>query len=796
MRIGLWYKANSGKLWWLLGCATVYLAFVLRVFRLGDKDVWWDEGWAVWLARRDLLTSSLQTAADEHPPFYYWLLSGWRLFVGDSEFALRLLSVFFAVLTVALLIRIGRRSSCPSLGILAGLLLSLSRFHVWWSQEIKMYSLAIFLSMLSVYLFALCSRRNRFVLWAGYVAASVAALYTLYLTITVLVVENAAFVIVHLADHKRGRYYVQWLASQAAILLLFLPWACVYYAHAILKEPGSLDISLLFRLYTTVLPLGVSTNIERYFLPASLFFLIALVGLGSSVIRNAGREKDMAITAGLALFVPPISLALSSFAGEGVFQPKLSARYLVLFVPLFSLLLALGVRWLWRRKYPLGLLAFFLLAGLLAYTLQSYYGDRHRSNNLPALASYIAGHFPAGRAIVLNADNDWPVFAYHLGDALPFNTLPAGAKLTSKDVENPLNPVLAGHDSVWLISTPETDASDPERQVFHLLKDRLGYVSGRKYGSLRLDLFGRDDRPSLLMESGRGLPRETHVDLGGLTLVGYDSLPQSARPGDHVYVTSYWKTSGNADSAWQVRAAFVDGDGQRFWSRIRETIGGGQNGRTIQLQHNLLVGPNRPRGRYSVELKVKATGSDEGQTIKLAELMVEGTQPDHDWREFSGANFGGEIDLLGYRVSDRRVAPGRHLRITLFWRTLREPPENHVVFVQLLDETGKLWLQKDNQPVNGTYPTSVWSPGEVVKDDYVFDLPESAGAGRRQLIVGMYDLPRMTRLPVMNGASGDKQEDKVSLGWVLVKADNGCDGQKTTGGKPGDSRRCRGGDGR
>jgi uncharacterized membrane protein len=35
------------------------------------------------------------------------------------------------------------------------LLLALSRFHIWWSQEIKMYSLAIFLSLLSIYLLPL-----------------------------------------------------------------------------------------------------------------------------------------------------------------------------------------------------------------------------------------------------------------------------------------------------------------------------------------------------------------------------------------------------------------------------------------------------------------------------------------------------------------------------------------------------------------------------------------------------------------------------------------------------------------
>ena len=45
-------------------------------------------------------------ARDIHPPLYYYLLHFWMLFVGQSEFAVRFLSVIAGVLTVAFTFRI------------------------------------------------------------------------------------------------------------------------------------------------------------------------------------------------------------------------------------------------------------------------------------------------------------------------------------------------------------------------------------------------------------------------------------------------------------------------------------------------------------------------------------------------------------------------------------------------------------------------------------------------------------------------------------------------------------------
>src|SRR5689334_14290566 len=63
---------------------TLLLAFGLRLYRLADKPIWWDEGWSVWLARHDLIGIAIRTASDEHPPLHYWLLHFWNALAGED----------------------------------------------------------------------------------------------------------------------------------------------------------------------------------------------------------------------------------------------------------------------------------------------------------------------------------------------------------------------------------------------------------------------------------------------------------------------------------------------------------------------------------------------------------------------------------------------------------------------------------------------------------------------------------------------------------------------------------------
>jgi hypothetical protein len=91
---------------------------------------------------------------------------------------------------------------------------------------------------------------------------------------------------------------------------------------------------------------------------------------------------------------------------------------------------------------------------------------------------------------------------------------------------------------------------------------------------------------------------------------------------------------------------------------------------------------------------------------------------------------------------------------------------SYTVFTHLLDAKGRLWAQKDNLPVRGSYPTMDWTPAEIIVDRYDLVAPHDAPPGEYVLEVGLYDVTTSQRLPVLGG--GKVLDDRVLLPHQIV----------------------------
>jgi hypothetical protein len=96
------------------------------------------------------------------------------------------------------------------------------------------------------------------------------------------------------------------------------------------------------------------------------------------------------------------------------------------------------------------------------------------------------------------------------------------------------------------------------------------------------------------------------------------------------------------------------------------------------------------------------------------------------------------IELAGYNL-DRT---GDAIKLTLIWKSLQTIDEDFTVFTHVLDRSGRQIAGQDNQPVNGTYPTSHWMPGEYVIDEYTLPV----ASGEFEIEVGLYDPETGARL--------------------------------------------------
>jgi uncharacterized membrane protein len=338
-----------------LGESTAYViailaAFALRAFRLGYQELRGDEAFGYFFSLQsgaDILRNTL-ALREPHPVAGYFVAKAWMALVGDSEFALRFVSLWWGVLAVALLYRL---ACCLGLSrvaaFVAAALAVLSPYAIWHSQDGRMYAMSLALSLGSTWLALKALRRERWRYWAGYVLVSWLALHTHYYTIFVLVAQNA-FVLGQAALVPAERVVLKrWLAAQLALGLLYLPWLIA--AHATLTgyvgngdSPGL--ASMLQRALATLVvgeslpsPVGDLRLHTRGWVS---LLIDALVVLGAGrLIVSGSRGRRAAGLLGLYLVVPLAALWLSAQS-----RPIFNERYLIVAAPPCYLLLAAAAR--------------------------------------------------------------------------------------------------------------------------------------------------------------------------------------------------------------------------------------------------------------------------------------------------------------------------------------------------------------------------------------------------------------------------------------------------------------------
>ena len=127
------------------------------------------------------------------------------------------------------------------------------------------------------------------------------------------------------------------------------------------------------------------------------------------------------------------------------------------------------------------------------------------------------------------------------------------------------------------------------------------------------------------------------------------------------------------------------------------------------------------------------------------------------------ANFADLVLLLDAGVGSAGARPGEIVPVALQWRALRAVDEDYTVFVHFVGPDGRLHGQVDMWPVQGSYPTSRWTPGEELTDLYEVRLAPDAPPGRYQVEVGWYLLATMQRLPVVD-EMGQAVSDHIVVG--------------------------------
>jgi hypothetical protein len=196
-----------------------------------------------------------------------------------------------------------------------------------------------------------------------------------------------------------------------------------------------------------------------------------------------------------------------------------------------------------------------------------------------------------------------------------------------------------------------------------------------------------------------------------------------------------------------------------------------QTGQVIAERFVLTTAGDIPTGAHHLNISVTAPDSDVFlpiyrnsdpsplDRITLGYVAVP-WQGNMDLAQQVGANFGNQIDLLGFESTGQLSYGTESLEVTLYWEARQPPADDYVVFVHLVDTNGEFVASHDGPPMDRRYPTGAWFPGEVVPDVHRIVLDPGIPVGIYRLQVGMYRWPSLERLPVWD-TRGVEQTDRV-----------------------------------
>ena len=130
----------------------ILLLFAVAIglrFLYTDNALWYDEAcsWATSTDGAGIMHNLLHVDL-QHTPLYFVLLKFWINLFGQSEAAMRALSLIFGALTVPLSYIVGKKISKNA--FFSAMICAVSPLLVLFSTEVRMYSLVVFLVLFSL----------------------------------------------------------------------------------------------------------------------------------------------------------------------------------------------------------------------------------------------------------------------------------------------------------------------------------------------------------------------------------------------------------------------------------------------------------------------------------------------------------------------------------------------------------------------------------------------------------------------------------------------------------------------
>lgn len=499
-------ETHSSRTRIVLACLILVVASgaLLRIAYINSDSIWLDEAYSIYVAHENLSGIVDEASNDVHPPLYYFLLHYWINLFGDSEQSARLLSALFGIISIALAYKLAALLFDRATGILAALLLAFSHINIEFSQETRMYSLLVMLTLVSLYFFLkLFGGRSNWIL-AAYLLSSILLMHTHVYGLFVVIAENAFFLTLYFYRREIFRQMIKrWLLAQSILFLLFLPWLTVLI-HQVLRvrkgfwipRPTWTEFNLTWVTFSG------SYHLAWLLLPLAaipVILLLKRLSRASASFVNTENQSDSRLPFTnrqriLFLLIWLAGVVLIPFVVSHFVTPIFLLKYTIAASPAFLILVARGITSLRPLPVRAILVVTFLILALA--DMRDYYSAVKKDLWRDAVAFFNQKAQPGDLVLFTEAAAHMPFDYYARRTDIaekPFpeynQQLGRYEELRDDNIAELLNREIGGHDRVWIVLSHQNEWS-------HMAPDKMSewYVTSehRIYPGVEIYLFERE----------------------------------------------------------------------------------------------------------------------------------------------------------------------------------------------------------------------------------------------------------------------------------------------------------------
>ena len=491
-------------------------AFILRIAAIAAQPLSGDEAFTItkWgPASLSYLLNDIATI-DPQPPGALLTYHFWIQIAGQSEFAVRLLSASFSLLTVAAVYRLAKSFLTTKAAAFAAILCAIAPFQIWYGQDARHYAEWMCFSLLATTALVHALPTKRFIPWLIYTVLACISLQTFYLE---LFLYAAASLFVLLDSIRARRINRAWLPSQLIIIATYVPWLIYSKPQSSPYQPTAsfpdIPTALAELLFNNTLPAqltsqpfsGTSITILQV-----LLILVALYATIALIKSQLPTPKHLVI---LQLIVPIVLLtALSLITHKAFFRTRYIAAASA---PLIILLATIPSTLPTRAHYRLVAMTLALILTPLSFAAYAEYRNNPEFAKAPPwreIASILTQNALPADLVIQNYPD--PAFTYYYQGPAKAITLPSTENPPAAATIAQLEPLPSHFEHLWFIRV-DTPYWDRQEVVANWLQDNTLYLSDTWVGSMRLYQYAASETTSQYIR------HPLNINLGLAVLSGY-----------------------------------------------------------------------------------------------------------------------------------------------------------------------------------------------------------------------------------------------------------------------------------